>query len=98
MQNEQGRTVFRVSDSIAERFKPLFNEIDNNKDKYGIADYSIRRSTLEEVFIKIGEEEVVLDEQQFTDKDITLYAPQASPPRSRSSFCRLMKTQILMNL
>ena len=56
-ENEQGNTVFRAPSNIANQFRPMFNEIDNNKDRYGIVNYSIRCSTLEEVFIKIGEEE-----------------------------------------
>ena len=56
-QNEQGNTVFRVPSTIALQFKPLFEDIDSNKDRYGISDYSVRCSTLEEVFIKIGDEE-----------------------------------------
>ena len=65
MKNEQGRTVFKLPYAISSRFKPLFDDIDGDKQKYGIKDYSIRCSTLEEVFIKIGEEEDKLEDEEF---------------------------------
>ena len=38
--------------------------MDNNKDNYGIHDYEIRNSTLEEVFIRLGQMEQKLDEEE----------------------------------
>ena len=65
LQNEQGRTVYKVPYSISQNFKPLFEELDGKKQKYEISDYSIRCSTLEEVFIKIGEEEAKAEDEEF---------------------------------
>ena len=55
--NDQGKTVYELPYQIADQFTTLFGEIDENKEQYGIKDYTLRSSTLEEVFITLGEME-----------------------------------------
>ena len=62
--NEQGRTVFKVPYSVQNRFGTIFKDIDSNLSTYGIENYSIRCSTLEEVFIKIGKEEDKIEDEE----------------------------------
>ena len=94
--NEQGKTVYKVPYSIAKKFKVLFEEIDGNKAKYGVADYSIRCSTLEEVFIKIGEEEAKLEEKEFFEQLDGTELLQEAPQREKSGCCRQFKAHIKM--
>ena len=62
--NEQGKIVYELPYKIGDQFAMLFTEIDNNKDQYGIKDYSVRSSTLEEVFITLGEMEKKSEEKE----------------------------------
>lgn len=55
--NEAGREVFTVPKGIDKFFLPLFKEVDSRKEELNIEDYLIRTSSLEEVFIQIGENE-----------------------------------------
>ena len=50
--------------SIGPYFKQFFEEIDSDKTKFGIKEYSVRCSTLEEVFIEIGRKENASAEQE----------------------------------
>ena len=54
-QNEQGKVVYELPYDICERFGILAEEMDKDGQRYGIKDYLIRSSTLEEVFITLGE-------------------------------------------
>ena len=45
-------------------FPTLFEEIDNNLASYGIEDYTVRVSTLEEVFIEIGRRENLKEDEE----------------------------------
>ena len=76
----------------------MFEEIDENKIKYGISDYSIRCSTLEEVFIKIGEDESKAEDEEFQSQIDSIEILETVPERKRSGFCRLFVAQVLMNL
>ena len=49
--------VYELPYEMSTNFGPLFYEIDKNKSALGIQDYSVRSSTLEEVFISLGEKE-----------------------------------------
>ena len=62
--NEQGKYVYELPFQISERFGVLANELDNNKHMYAIRDYEIRNSTLEEVFIRLGNLEKEQDEKE----------------------------------
>jgi hypothetical protein len=42
--------------SSCEHFDEIFKNLDANKEQVGISNYILRVTTLEEVFIKIGEE------------------------------------------
>ena len=55
--NDQGKIVYELPYKISEQFSSLFAEIDEKKEHYGIKGYSVRSSTLEEVFITLGEME-----------------------------------------
>lgn len=44
------------------KFPALFNEIDSKKDSLGITTYGISITTLEEVFLKVGEDTKNVDE------------------------------------
>ena len=98
MENEQGNTMFRVPSNISNQFRPLFNEIDNNKDRYGIVNYSIRCSTLEEVFIKIGEEEEKAEDKEFAAALDGQELLNEAPKRTRAGCCRLTYAQTVSNL
>jgi len=95
--NEQGNVVYRVPIQFANQFRSLFNEIDGNKEKYGVTNYSIRCSTLEEVFIKIGEEEDKLEDEEFKTSLEGIEILQEFPPRKRSSKCRLNRAHLVMS-
>ena len=97
LENELGNTVFRVPSNISNQFRPLFNEIDNNMEKYGIVNYSIRCSTLEEVFIKIGEEEEKAEDKEFSAMIDGQEFLTEAPKRTRAGCCRLTKAQCLSN-
>ena len=49
--------MYELPYKISEQFSVLFAQIDENKEQYGIKGYSVRSSTLEEVFITLGEME-----------------------------------------
>jgi hypothetical protein len=97
IQNEQGNMVYRVPSSIAKQFRPMCNELDSDKDKYGISNYSIRCSTLEEVFIKIGKEEDKLEDEEFSAGIEGMELLSEVPKRERSSCWRLTVAQIVAN-
>ena len=42
---------------MSAHFNALFEQLDNNKVDLGIKEYTVRSSTLEEVFISLGENE-----------------------------------------
>ena len=50
--------------SIGPYFKQFFAELDADKARYGIKEYSVRCSTLEEVFIEIGRKENASAEEE----------------------------------
>ena len=56
--------MYELPYKIGEQFSILFTEIDNNKEQYGIKEYSVRSSTLEEVFITLGEMEKKSEEKE----------------------------------
>lgn len=55
--NEAGHELFTVPKAIDQQFFSLFREIDQRKSQLNIGDYLVRTSSLEEVFIQIGENE-----------------------------------------
>ena len=55
--NDQGKIVYELPYKISEQFSTLFAKIDERKQDFGIKEYSVRSSTLEEVFITLGEME-----------------------------------------
>ena len=64
MKNDSDQIVYQMPYSIGPYFKNFFEEIDAEKDKFGIKDYSVRCSTLEEVFIEIGRKENASAEEE----------------------------------
>ena len=50
-------TVYTVPNSLGEYFTEIFTNVDANLESLNILQYSIRSSSLEEVFIDIGERE-----------------------------------------
>ena len=56
---------------LATRFKQIFKELDkpNAGQKYNFASYNVRVSSLEEVFNKIGEQELQEEEVKEEDQD-----------------------------
>jgi len=47
-------------------FEELFGEIETNREKLGIASFGASVTTLEEVFIKVGEEQDTLESRSHT--------------------------------
>ena len=64
---ENNQITFQVPDRLAPQFPFIFDEMDRDPDSYGIAKYSVRVSTLEEVFIEIGNKEKQLDKDEHED-------------------------------
>ena len=56
-QVDNSLVTYQVPYSLGQNFGAIFEEIDNNLAEYGIDEYTIRVSTLEEVFIEIGRKE-----------------------------------------
>ena len=65
--NEQGKIVYELPYNIAERFSILAEAMDTDGQRYGIKDYIIRSSTLEEVFITLGELEKKAEQKEGED-------------------------------
>eukprot|EP00917_Polyrhabdina_sp_WS-2016_P008109 GHVP01018113.1.p1 GENE.GHVP01018113.1~~GHVP01018113.1.p1 ORF type:complete len:1786 (-),score=325.54 GHVP01018113.1:757-5880(-) len=65
-QSEEGKRskllLFSLPLSSVKNFGPLFNELEIRKETLGIEDYAVSMSTLEEVFLQLGEEEEGRDE------------------------------------
>ena len=59
--NSSGKIVYEVPSEISKHFSTIFEKIDNNKQMYGIKDYIVRNSTMEEVFIASRLEEEYCD-------------------------------------
>lgn len=56
--DEADREVYQVPRALGAHFKPLFEEVDRRLSDLNIAGYTVRTSSLEEVFIKIGQKEL----------------------------------------
>ena len=86
-QHELGKAVYELPYEMSANFGPLFDMIDQNKSSLGIKDYSVRSSTLEEVFISLGEKE------KLRGKDLKLQADgpgcDYTPQLQQNSFYRL---------
>ena len=69
--------MYELPNQISARFSSLFDEIDKNKATLGIKDYSVRSSTLEEVFISLGEAEKAKDigEENLANGPGSSYSP-----------------------
>ena len=59
--DEAGRDIYHVPKALGAHFSEIFSEVDSRMAELNIAEYVVRTSSLEEVFIKIGENENKLD-------------------------------------
>ena len=59
--NETGVVSYQVPYRLGAQFPKIFTELDENPESFGIKDYVVRVSTLEEVFIEIGRKEEAQD-------------------------------------
>ena len=59
--DEAGRDIYHVPKALGAHFSELFSEVDQRMAELNIAEYVVRTSSLEEVFIKIGENESKLE-------------------------------------
>ena len=57
LSNIAGEISFRLPFQSSAHFADVFDEFDQNKDKYGIDSYGISVTTLEEVFLRVGHED-----------------------------------------
>ena len=55
--DDAGKIIYELPYQLAEQFTTLFSGIDDNMEQYGIKDYVVRSSTLEEVFITLKDME-----------------------------------------
>jgi hypothetical protein len=55
--DEAGQTVIELPRQISDHFTEIFEAIDADLDQWNIKRYNLRVSSLEEVFIEIGEQE-----------------------------------------
>lgn len=72
--------AFRMPMSQSRLFPQLFEHFENDPDKYGVDFFSVSVTTLEEVFLRVG--------QDHTEADLT-----ATERRERTSFGRQLSTQ-----
>ena len=62
---DNGQLVYTVPYNVSLNFKEFFKEIDSDLERFGILEYTVRCTTLEEVFAKVGRKEEALEEEEF---------------------------------
>lgn len=93
--DEGNREVYTIPRETAEVFNSLFSKVDTDKEALNIAEYVVRTSSLEEVFIQIGEKEkaFVADPEHSHQR-----AQQIDVPIEPASTYEVFSTYCLMNL
>ena len=79
--------MYELPYQISANFSTLFDEIDQNKARLGIKDYTVRSSTLEEIFISLSETEKT--KRSGTQNLAGGPENDYSPKMQSNSFCRL---------
>ena len=79
--------------NVHHHFKDFFLDIDSNKERYGIKEYTVSCSTLEEVFVKVGKKEKALNEKffQFENEDEVTHMPIRKNASFCSKYCAMTK-------
>ena len=62
---ENGQISYQIPYRLAVTLPGIFEDIDRDPKVYGIAEYIVRVSTLEEVFIEIGRKENAIQDEEF---------------------------------
>jgi len=63
--NNIGREMFfRIPMSASKSFPSMFRELESRKDEYKVQNYTVSATTLEEVFLKVGNEEDIIPGQK----------------------------------
>lgn len=75
---------FRLPFSAAESFVPLFSALDEKKQALNIAEYGISVTTLEEVFIRVGDMEHSIEEEQAQLAQLEEVDDEAEEQREKS--------------
>ena len=90
--------IFSINiQSNNKRIDEIFNYIEEVKKEFGIEDYTVGSTSLEDVFLKINNKEITNDKNKIPDKNEILI----SSPKNRvkaSSFCTQLGAHIIRNL
>ena len=89
--------IFSVNiQSNNQHINEIFNYIEESKEQFGIEDYTVGSTSLEDVFLKINNKGI-LGDQKYQEKDLSLY-PEANIVPKTSSFCTQLGAHICRNL
>lgn len=75
---EQMEVTFVLSEEYLDRFDKIFRRLEDDADKLGISSFGCSISNLEEVFLKVGAEDVQNDHQNGHDTVVKLSNPFVS--------------------
>ena len=92
---EDGRLSYKIPYEYGPYFEKIFDTIDNDMPRFGISSYSIRVSTLEEVFIEIGRREKDLEDKKNADDMREAEILTGPPPISGGSYCGRLRSLIV---
>ncbi|KAK3753339.1 hypothetical protein QZH41_015277 [Actinostola sp. cb2023] len=85
LSNVGAELEFVLNREAAKSFESLFLELETKKDDYGIASFGVSVTTMEEVFMKVGEgsektvEDIASDHQHHKDTENILDMPKKDP-------------------
>ena len=90
--------IFSINIQSNNQFIPqIFHYIEDNKDKYGIEDYTVSSTSLEDVFLKINNK-ANLNDIKYSNKGENNEEPFKYAIPTSSGFCQQLHSQIMRNL
>ena len=90
--------IFSINIQSNNQFIPqIFHYIEDNKAKYGIEDYTVSSTSLEDVFLKINNK-ANLNDIKYSKKEENNDEPFKYAIPTSSGFCQQLYSQILRNL
>ena len=90
--------IFSINiQSNNQKIPDIFNYIEENKSKYGIEDYTVSSTTLEDVFLKINNK-AVLNDLKYLNKNENKNEQFNNEIPSPAGFCEQLRAQIVRGL